>query len=212
MSPRRAKAISGRVSGDPATALRDHLIATAEKLLAERHVSAITTRDIARAAGVSDGVLYNYFSDKNDLLLAALARRFSGLVARFDADLPESGTASVEENLIAYARAMLELNTGTLPLMAGLLIEPPLLQRFHEVIHSEPFGPQLYPQRLAKYLTDEQRIGRLPYVDVDAVTTLIIGATVTLALSGLLQGLSHGDLAKQLPAIVRTIVRGLNPS
>ncbi len=95
MSPRRARAVSG-LDGDPATALREHLIDVAERLLSERQVSAITTRDIARTAGVSDGVLYNYFADKNDLLLTALVRRYGRIVARFEADLPQPGTATVE--------------------------------------------------------------------------------------------------------------------
>src|SRR6266508_161567 len=72
MSPRRAHAVLGRAGHDPGAALREHLIDTAEKLLAERQVSSITTRDIARTAGVSDGVLYNYFADKHELVVAAL--------------------------------------------------------------------------------------------------------------------------------------------
>ena len=93
----------GRVGDDPATALRELLVDSAEKLLAERQVSSITTRDIARAAGVSDGVLYNYFANKNDLLVAALMRRYAGLVSGFDADLPapgsEIGRASCRERV-----------------------------------------------------------------------------------------------------------------
>src|SRR5262249_61477702 len=71
MSPRWAKATRGRAGNDPATALREHLINTAEKLLTEKQAGAITTREIARAAGVADGVLYNHFADKHDLILAA---------------------------------------------------------------------------------------------------------------------------------------------
>ncbi len=52
--------------------LRELLIDAADRLLADRQVSAITTRDIARAAGLSDGVLYNYFANKNDLVVVAL--------------------------------------------------------------------------------------------------------------------------------------------
>jgi Bacterial regulatory proteins, tetR family len=64
--------------------LRELLIVTAEKLLAERQVSTITTGDIARTAGVSDGVLYTYLADKNDLLVAALVRRYAAELERFD--------------------------------------------------------------------------------------------------------------------------------
>jgi len=207
---KRAKAISGRIDADPAAALREHLIETADRLLAEHQVSAITTRDIARAADVSDGVLYNYFTDKNDLLLTALVRRVSRIVARFDTDLPEPGTATVEENLNAYARAVLDRHADMLPIAAGLLTEPALLHRFIDEIHRQPFGPQLFRQRIAEYLSREQRLGRLPAVDVEAATTLLTGATVMLALSGPLRGLSSEDLTRQLPAIVGTLVRGLN--
>lgn len=68
---------------DPATALREHLVESAGKLLSERQISAITTRDTTLSAGVSDGVLYNYFGDKNELLLAALLRRYQSVVERF---------------------------------------------------------------------------------------------------------------------------------
>src|SRR5512140_2747206 len=56
MSPRRAKAVVDRVGDDPATALRELLIDAVDRLLAQGSITAITTRDIARAAGVSDGV------------------------------------------------------------------------------------------------------------------------------------------------------------
>ena len=40
--------------------LREHLIATAARLIAQRGTGALTVREIARAAQVADGVLYNY--------------------------------------------------------------------------------------------------------------------------------------------------------
>ncbi len=156
-------------------------------------------------------MLYNYFADKNDLLLTALVRRFTRMVARFDADLPEPGTATVEENLNTYARAVLELNADALPIVAGLITEPRLLHRFFDEIHQQPFGPQLYRQRIVEYLAGEQRVGRLAAVDVEAATTLLTGATAMLAITSLMFG-SRDDLAAQLPGIVETLVRGLQPA
>ncbi len=209
MSPRRARAVSG-LDGDPATALREHLIDVAERLLSERQVSAITTRDIARTAGVSDGVLYNYFADKNDLLLTALVRRYGRIVARFEADLPQPGTATVEENLGAHARAMLDLQADALPIAAGLITEPALLRQLIDAIHREPLGPQRILHHVAGYIVGEQRLGRLPAVDVEAATTLLFGATIMLAFTNLMGGASREDLARQLPAVVGTLVRGLD--
>jgi AcrR family transcriptional regulator len=209
MSPRQAKGVKGRVGDDPATALRNHLIDVAEHLLATRPVSSITTRGIARAGEVSDGVLYNYFANKNDLLVAALVRRFSAIVANFDADLPRPGTATIAENLTTYAHASLGQFAEALPLVAALITEPLLLHQFFKEIHSEAFGPQLIFQRLGDYLKGEQGLGRLPDVDVEAATDLLIGSTALLALSHSLRGISPEDLAARIPALVGTLMRGI---
>jgi AcrR family transcriptional regulator len=211
MSPRRAKAVKGRVGDDPATALRNHLIDVAERLLAERPVAAITTRDIARAAEVSDGVLYNYFAGKDDLLVTALVRRFGSIVAQHDADLPAPGTASVEENLTTYAHASLGVIAEALPLVAALLTEPLLLHRFFEEIHGESLGPQLTFMRLADYLRGECELGRLSAVDVDAATALLIGATGLVALHRALgaPNVENVSVEARLPAMVGLLTRGL---
>jgi len=197
---------------DPATALREHLVETAEKLLSERQISAITTRDIALSAGVSDGVLYNYFGDKNELLLAALLRRYQSVVERFDAGLPDAGTATVEENLHTFARAQLEMQSAVLPIMTGLISEPALRGRFVDEMHGLRRGPQYTMQRLIDYVEAEKRLGRLSEaIDPDAVNTLLMGATALLALTGLfLAADMRQQVAEQLPSIVATLMRGLN--
>jgi AcrR family transcriptional regulator len=212
MSPRRARAVSGRVDVDPATALREHLVESAEKLLAERQISAITTRDIALSAGVSDGVLYNYFGDKNELLVAALLRRYQGVVERFDASLPDAGTATVEENLHAFARAQLEMQSAVLPILTGLISESTLRGRFMDEMHGLPLGPQHTMQRLIDYVQAEQRLGRLSEaIDPSAVNTLLMGATALLALTGLLLPAdARQQVSEELPSIVATLMRGLN--
>ncbi|MCW2918710.1 MAG: TetR family transcriptional regulator [Actinomycetia bacterium] len=212
MSPRRAKAVRGRVGDDPATALREHLIDTAEGLLAERHAAALTTREIARAADLSDGVLYNYFADKNELVITALVRRYGRLVVRFDAELPQPGDATLEHNLLAYSRAALEMHLDGLPIVAGLLSDPELLRRFIDELHRNPYGPQLYQQRIIEYLHGEQRLGRLPAVDVEAATTLFTGATMMLALTSLMgmAGETGEELFGQLPGIVTILLNGIN--
>lgn len=211
MSPRRAKAVSGRVGDDPAIALREHLIDAAERLLAQRQVSAITTRDIARAASVSDGVLYNYFTDKNDLLLTALVRRYGRILAEFGSDLPEPGTGTVEGNLVTYLEAALDLIAQTLPITAGLLGEPALLHGFIAAIHHEPFGPHQVLHPIGDYLAGEQRLGRLAPADVRAATTLLFGAAFVQASATLVGGRRRDEVAGELPATVRVLLAGLSP-
>lgn len=211
MSPRRAKAVTGRAGDDPATALRQHLIDTADDLLAQRPVATITTREIARTAGVSDGVLYNYFADKYELLLAALLRRYHRLADRFAAALPEPGTGTVAGNLHAFARASLDFQADLLPMGVGLISEPALLHRFMETIHADLHGPQANQSRLSGYLLGEQALGRVPaHVDTIAAATLLTGACLSFAIAGhVLPDGVRPDPATALPAAVETLLNGV---
>ena len=211
MSPRRAKAVGGRVGDDPATVLREHLIDATDGLLSRSPIAAITTRDIARAVEVSDGVLYNYFDDKTALILAALVRRYQRLARRFYDALPAAGSATVEENLVAFANGSFDLLVEALPTVAGLLTEPLLLHRLLDEIHQGELGPQYMQARLGDYLREEQRLGRLPAaVDVTPAGTMLMGSVAVLALSIQFAPMpDRAALAAGLRPIVATILRGL---
>jgi len=211
--PRAARAVAGQ-EGDPGLALREHLLSVAEELLAERQVSAITIRDLAGAADVSEGVLYNYFADKNELLLTALVRRFTGIVERLHANLPTAGTATVEANLGLFAEALFDLHTDALPIFGKLLSEPALLRRFMNDIHSpqQLFGGKQIRDPLVEYLAAEQQLGRVAAVDVEAAADLVVGAVATLALTGLLGAVTPAAARKRLLAIASTLVDGLVPT
>jgi AcrR family transcriptional regulator len=56
----------------PAAERRLHLIETAIRLFSRGSYRGTTTADIARAAGVSEPILYRHFASKRDLYLAAL--------------------------------------------------------------------------------------------------------------------------------------------
>jgi AcrR family transcriptional regulator len=210
VSPRRAEALRD-TAGDPAVVLREHLLDTAERLLAERSVAAVTTRDLARAAGVSDGVLYNYFADKNELLVTALTRRFTHLVERMHSQMPEPGDGTIEGNLQVVAAALARLHSEALPIVGSLLAEPTLLHRFMAAIHSadEPFGGKQITDTVVAYLDAERALGRIAAADLEAATHILVGATVSLVLSG---HLAPGpDPVDRLPAVIDTLVHGLAP-
>jgi AcrR family transcriptional regulator len=56
----------------PAAERRLHLIETAIRLFSEGSYRGTTTAEIARAAGVSEPILYRHFASKRDLYLAAI--------------------------------------------------------------------------------------------------------------------------------------------
>ena len=55
-------------------ARREQILGAATRVFAKKGFSRATTREVARTAGVSEGTIYNYFEDKDALLLAILDR------------------------------------------------------------------------------------------------------------------------------------------
>ncbi|WP_395108586.1 TetR/AcrR family transcriptional regulator [Actinomadura sp. SCN-SB] len=182
MSPRRAAALrdgTGRT-------LREHLIATAERMIAEGGTAGLTVRAIAREAGVADGVLYNHFADKEELLGLALRAHVRSVEAGLH-PLPEPGTGTLEENLRAHITYGLALHRGILPAMAGMVGRPEVMARFA----ASGVPGEDWRDRLLGYLRAERGLGRLaPGARVEAAATMIVGVcheavlTVLFAPSG----------------------------
>jgi len=129
MSPRKPAVLRG---GDGQN-LREYLIATAARLIDERGSAGLSVRDIAREAQVADGVLYNYFEDKEDLLAHALLAHV-GTVMNSAPRLPPAGTGTVAENLRLFIDTGLATLTRVVPAFAGLISQPNVLKRFHAMV------------------------------------------------------------------------------
>jgi AcrR family transcriptional regulator len=56
------------------SARRNQILDAATRVFAEKGVHRATIKDIARAAGIADGTIYNYFASKDALLIGILDR------------------------------------------------------------------------------------------------------------------------------------------
>jgi AcrR family transcriptional regulator len=120
--------------------LREYLIETAARLIDQRGTAGLAVRDIAKAAQVSDGALYNYFADKEDLLVHALLAHV-GNVMHSQPPMPEPGTGTVLDNLRMFIDNGLATLARVTPAFAGLLSQPNVLARFHAMVGGdEAFG------------------------------------------------------------------------
>jgi AcrR family transcriptional regulator len=195
--------------------LRGRLVDAAEALIAERQSAAITARDIARTAGVSDGVLYNHFADKHELVLAALVRRFERLVDAFQAELDDPRAAAplpdLEAALERLVGSAFRLHAAALPMLANVLSEPALFQRFMVAIHRPPLGPRVFIDPIEAHLRSERDAGRLGDVDPGAATGLLVGAILLLALQDLVAPRAAEVVGTHLHETVRALVIGLAP-
>lgn len=179
MSPRRAKVLGGETSPG---ALRRHLIAVTQRLLAAHGTTTLTTRQIAREAQVADGVLYNHFADKDELVLTALMERAGQLTDAYLGAIPEPGTATLEANLRDLVRSATALHAGMVPLVTGLIGQERLLHGFFAGVHDQS-GPQAAFSATVEYVRGEQVAGRASAdVDAEAVGELLFGACQLRAL------------------------------
>lgn len=74
----------------------EDLLDAAARLVVEQGVEALTTRDIADAAGAPVASLYQYFADKEDVLLALAQRDMEEMDAQVLTDLETIEVLSVE--------------------------------------------------------------------------------------------------------------------
>lgn len=79
---------------------RKQILAAAITVFAERGFHRTTIRDVAKAAGVADGTIYNYFTDKTALLLGILDALNES--ERRDADLSQLVITDVRQFFRAY--------------------------------------------------------------------------------------------------------------
>lgn len=150
----------------------ERLIAAAHEVFLEQGFSA-TTAAIARRAGVSEGTLFNRFSSKEELFMAAIGLSEYG---RWRTELARQvGTGDVRRNL---ERALLDMLQEAAELVPKLSVmfsrgyDPshnPMLQQLDDPMHADA-------DALAAYLQAEVQRGRVRPLDADATALMVVGA------------------------------------
>ncbi|MFC8799633.1 TetR/AcrR family transcriptional regulator [Promicromonospora sp. NPDC057138] len=154
---------------------RERILDAAARVMREQGVAHATTKEIARAAGCSEALLYRHFADKQGLFMAVLEERLPGFALPDDA----AGTGTVEANLVRMVSGLLDFYVDSFPISASIFSSSTLLARHREAIAAHGAGPQVPLLRLQAYLEAEMKAGRVrPDVDVEAVARLLVGAAL----------------------------------
>ena len=198
--------------------MRERIVEAALECMREHGVRGTTTKIVARRAGVSEGSIYNHFTNRSELIVEAFglatrairqhARRLQQLV----------GTNTVEENLVTLMEAVIEFLREIAPIAGSVLGDSELRSWFTEGKAPDPEGQPLTPLtgvvELSEYLEREHQAGRLPergsWV---ACATMLIGACLNyvylelLSSSGIASVLSDGEVSPR--AYARAVVHTL---
>lgn len=82
------------------------ILEAAEGVFARQGAQAARMEDIAEAAGIAVGTLYNYFADRQELVTALLESRRDELLGHIDGALDSSSSRGFEQELEAFLRVV----------------------------------------------------------------------------------------------------------
>ena len=134
----------GSHAADPIQALQAQLVAArrtqildaATHVFASKGFNRATIRDVAQAAGVADGTIYNYFANKADLLIGLLDRLND--TERRPVSLAQAAQAPLADYFRAYLRQRVEALWSNADLFRAVLPEllanPELRARYHDEV------------------------------------------------------------------------------
>lgn len=103
--------------------MRERIVAAAIQVIRERGVTRATTKEIARAAKVSEGSLYNHFENKTALFGAAFGAVTSGIRGAMLQVASSVGSGTVEGNLERLAAAAIRFYHELLPMTGSALAD-----------------------------------------------------------------------------------------
>jgi AcrR family transcriptional regulator len=194
---------------------RQELLAAAAEVLQAKGVTGMTTREVALAAGRSEGSIYNHFADKIDLVNAVLDTHLPSLVAVL-VELPQRvGKSTVRANLERTVNALVAFHAEILPVLSGVMGDPEMLSRLHADFLPQDKGPHRPHRGVGDYLRAEQALGRINAdSDCQALSFLLNGACHQYAFLDLVSGPERNPLSGKRFAstIVRTLLAGHEPA
>jgi AcrR family transcriptional regulator len=118
-------------------ARRNQILEAAVQVFAEKGFHRATVKDIAQAAGIADGTIYNYFENKTALLLGILDRlnetpeRETHFAQAAEADLDEWVRAYVRQRFATLEPAGFKVLQALLP---EILVNEELRQQYQQQV------------------------------------------------------------------------------
>jgi len=159
-------------------AARDAILDAAASVMRDRGLARATTKEIARAAGYSEALLYKHFDDKQALFLAVLSERAPAIPGTADLD-PAAG---VIPNLERLVTGLLRFYLHSFPIAASLMSERALLGPWRAGLAERGAGPHQPVEQVARHLEAERAAGRIPSdADPTAIAELLCGAALQQA-------------------------------
>jgi AcrR family transcriptional regulator len=195
---------------DRHTALREQLIDAAECTIAEKGLTALKARDLARQVGCAVGTIYNVFEHLDELVLCVGLRTLAMLEAALGAAPPLGGRHLIEtaaDDLVRLALAYLEFAAKHTVRWRAL---------FEHRMNEARSLPEWFAEQQLRLFDQVERPLAALLPDLDPEARRVLARTVFSAVHGIvalgleekLVSLPLPDLASQLAATVRAVAAG----
>ncbi|MGC9395716.1 MAG: TetR/AcrR family transcriptional regulator [Anaerolineae bacterium] len=179
---------------------RRHEIATAAaQLFAEKGYAHTTTKDLAEAADMAEGTLYNYFEGKREILLAIL----SEMCVPIDNLLQHARPPRTRDDLVRVVENGLEIFVSQLDFTRALLTE---IWVDDVILEDFVIGRLQYiGQAIKGFVARRVNAGDFRPIDPEAVTPMILGAFVAL-IAPVLRGKQSAPTPEERHQLAQTAV------
>lgn len=197
---------------DDVVTTREKIVDAARRVMQKKGLSQATTKEIAQAAGVSEGSLYNHFKNKSDLFLCVLQELPSNFIELIKGLRERAGSGTVHGNLEELATAALAFYDVSIPMGASFFSDPALLALHRKGLKERGAGPHKANLAVAAYLRKEQTLGRVRAdANPEVVAYLFLGACFQRAYWTQFLGEkdSHEAEGQFIHDLLKTITQGL---
>ena len=192
--------------GRPSTGVREAVLKATEEVLGEAGL-ALSTKEIARRAGVAESSIFYHFGDRLGLLLAVITLHlpvFSDATAVFGRHTP---SGDLKSDLTAVVTGLERFYARIMPIIGALQSDSQLRDLLRG--RDGEIGPHLALKPVATMLAAEQEAGRVrDTLDPAAGALLLIGAAHQRAMHQYLLG----DIAPRFLPPVDDVVAVLLPA
>ncbi len=155
---------------------RQEIIAAAAQIFAEKGYANTTTKELAEAADMAEGTLYNYFAGKREILLAIL----NEMCIPIDGLLQNARPPQTREDFINIVEKGFSIFVAQLNFTRTLLTE---LWTDDTILNDLVIGRlQHLAQAVEGFITREIQVGSFRSVDPKIVTPMVLGIFIALIL------------------------------
>jgi AcrR family transcriptional regulator len=159
---------------------RTRIMNSMVRLLGQKEFHRITTAEIARAAEVTEGLIYKYFRDKKELLFQVLMELFQQVIDRIAREIATVDGSHAK--LRAFIRASVASYAESRVFSKIILLE---VRNTPSFFASDAYGlVRQYSKMLARILQEGMDTGELaPDIEIRALREIIFGAIEHACLS-----------------------------